>query len=1175
MSGFDLNKELFSLNGDKSWEGKSQGRVGGGIGASASAAIEFCHGVKFDLSFEAGAQAELMVGALGAALRAQGKAYVGAGIRGVAQYETNIFESMGLRLELAAYLEASAAGSLGISLRGKKLVEAIFKDNDQFSARLAEILLKSVSIEAGVWGKASFAVSARAFLVIEGTFLPERGKEPGFLFQAGASAGWLAGSGWDLYLRMNLPEPREVYTDLTGLIIEEVLEKGEVEGRKRRIAQFSMGLGLSLLYDIAEGSVSGRFPSSNKLADDFTKQVVAALKAEFRVSLQECLRSFFGDKIGSILLMSMRGETPPEVVAARKGISDAMALLQGNFTKRKFVTMVNHVSKAAPAMEMNRAEIDHVFTIIWCANALQEDDFANPPSLVMQALKRHLNSTSVIFSRGIALEFLVAETKATLLPVAPRPVRDWIFEMENRLGIELGQLVALAMDPGDLGGFSRDFLFPKCQILLSGLLEDFLIKDLLPQLRGKLPEGAALEMCDEVLEPSFRVLNGLLTEALSDLASSTGDFQDTLNKFKKGSGSLITAAAGRSISVLGNSMMGEVLDQMHHRFKFLAAQVRRKNSRSEMLSAFSQFTPSSSNQFDVTRRAMLSACRELIGELLETGAIAFGPTVWTPARLEKQRLVTNRMLSSLPENSELSKPGGVDNYLSKMDDCSLPFFPEETKVMGDLYKAILYDEMKIVGDRVGPAVEKFFIAIGEGLANGFIDEAESIARRLKDRFVDAREDLENWRKERERQKAKLRAKIELLRNELKKLLEMFSNQKKRDAFIDRILTEVRKVINAFAPPGSKNWAYNTFAGIVRPVLNNILKSINTILTAGRNISDMSLGSLTDAGARAQNLESLLKSNLKTSLENKIGGALARLLPDTIIDRVADELVASLKTATFLRRQGEIKTAYQAVPQLEAEVSRLTGIIDSSKVVYDQADAEQKLFKRAPSSLFILSPAKESDIPLVYGGLLPVEFLVSGKSPEQLASTSFHCLINGITHPIDFSELRETRNGWLVSSRIPFSPSPLEAGINVLEIIFTNGRKTGSTSLRDTRVFLVEPAPPIRSILIDPEESSLDAPGNDHSNLTKEWVALRNVSGATVSLLGWTLKDRYGHTFQFPDFSLQAGRTLKVITGKGRNTSGKLFWNRSMAVWNNDGDEVLLLDSTHVVHDRYLYKLTEI
>lgn len=104
----------------------------------------------------------------------------------------------------------------------------------------------------------------------------------------------------------------------------------------------------------------------------------------------------------------------------------------------------------------------------------------------------------------------------------------------------------------------------------------------------------------------------------------------------------------------------------------------------------------------------------------------------------------------------------------------------------------------------------------------------------------------------------------------------------------------------------------------------------------------------------------------------------------------------------------------------------------------------------------------------------------------------------------------------------------------------------------------------------------DSPGSDTrttASLNAEWVQIKNSTTKPVSLKGWTLTDASRHTYKFGTFTLKAGKTVTVKTGKGTNTATTLFQQRGAYVWNNDKDTATLRRSNDAVHDTCSYNST--
>ena len=99
----------------------------------------------------------------------------------------------------------------------------------------------------------------------------------------------------------------------------------------------------------------------------------------------------------------------------------------------------------------------------------------------------------------------------------------------------------------------------------------------------------------------------------------------------------------------------------------------------------------------------------------------------------------------------------------------------------------------------------------------------------------------------------------------------------------------------------------------------------------------------------------------------------------------------------------------------------------------------------------------------------------------------------------------------------------------------------------------------------------DAPGNDNANLGEETVTFENRGTNALALSGWTVRDEAGHTYSFPDGStLAPGARLTLHTGRGTDTKTDRYWGLTSAVWNNDGDTVVVEDATGAVVARRSY-----
>ena len=88
----------------------------------------------------------------------------------------------------------------------------------------------------------------------------------------------------------------------------------------------------------------------------------------------------------------------------------------------------------------------------------------------------------------------------------------------------------------------------------------------------------------------------------------------------------------------------------------------------------------------------------------------------------------------------------------------------------------------------------------------------------------------------------------------------------------------------------------------------------------------------------------------------------------------------------------------------------------------------------------------------------------------------------------------------------------------------------------------------------------DSPGKDDrsaKSLNAEYVVIKNKASSSSSLKGWTVRDAAKHVYTFGSYTLGAGKSVTLHTGKGTNSSTHLYWGSGNYIWNNDGDTATL------------------
>lgn len=103
----------------------------------------------------------------------------------------------------------------------------------------------------------------------------------------------------------------------------------------------------------------------------------------------------------------------------------------------------------------------------------------------------------------------------------------------------------------------------------------------------------------------------------------------------------------------------------------------------------------------------------------------------------------------------------------------------------------------------------------------------------------------------------------------------------------------------------------------------------------------------------------------------------------------------------------------------------------------------------------------------------------------------------------------------------------------------------------------------------------DPAGKDYSQnsyYVKEYLQVKNTGTRTLTLTGYVIRDNGPQKFTFPTGTkLAPGKTLTIRSGKGRNTSSTLYWNKSSYIWNNTGDTARLYTSKGTLLESCAYK----
>ena len=88
----------------------------------------------------------------------------------------------------------------------------------------------------------------------------------------------------------------------------------------------------------------------------------------------------------------------------------------------------------------------------------------------------------------------------------------------------------------------------------------------------------------------------------------------------------------------------------------------------------------------------------------------------------------------------------------------------------------------------------------------------------------------------------------------------------------------------------------------------------------------------------------------------------------------------------------------------------------------------------------------------------------------------------------------------------------------------------------------------------------------------EYIEIENTSNNSVNMKNWYIKveSNSAMRYNFPDFTLGGGKTVRVWTKFGQDTTSNLFWNWPEPIWKDNGDCAYLRDNAGVLRDKYCY-----
>ena len=300
--------ELFSLNTSTPEGGFAHGK------ALASGTAEARASLRRGLDLSASVQVEGHVsGEAGSQLAAglTGDVQAGGGLKLQAAMPIDLFDPQA-RAGLVARLQAQAAASASIAAT-VSLEVASFRQllGTRFAPpfdQLLDVFLEELVIEAGIWGRASFAAELYGEALLAGSLLPSATEGPGFTFSTRWGAGLGVGSGVHFLANLGFEDPARLLDRMAATISELILDRARGYADSlpptdaaalapvTAVAGVLVPLATRLLF-----TLGGQLASAEHAAGDTARSVVGSFVSQGQHALLAGLGDWSFQTLGELL----------------------------------------------------------------------------------------------------------------------------------------------------------------------------------------------------------------------------------------------------------------------------------------------------------------------------------------------------------------------------------------------------------------------------------------------------------------------------------------------------------------------------------------------------------------------------------------------------------------------------------------------------------------------------------------------------------------------------------------------------------------------------------------------------------------------------------------------------------------------------------------------------------
>ncbi len=1038
--------ELFTLDAAAGFDGGVvRGKVGAGARMGFDARFALCHGLDAALSAQALAEVDAalrLLWVIGG--RGQGQAVAAAGVQLEARLTVDLFDQFGLSAEAAAFAEASVAGRLAIQLDVQEVAAAAATLVSGLSYELVIAALNELAIEAGVWGKASFAAMAKAHLNLRGSLRDDT--NAGFIVEMGTELGLGAGAGYEFFAGLRFANPKRFFLTASELVAQALAVEAErrLPSHLRPAAawlRLALPVALNAAYTLgqtlATEALSGQAQLPQRFVDTFVAQlqrfvldgIAQAAPAWLAGVLDEATAALHCGALDAAqrdalittveaALAQLRTDaavqarlTPQAVVALAEALAPLLlelqpddagawrqpltlgwsALVAVQALRQGLETLGAHASAGAIGLSTAASSASVVF-------------LPQPPAILQPELERFFGALPPQFELRHAIDYIAGSGVAPLLAELLPDLAPLLGALSRELGITPGAVVEAALQGAAGGSLADSALYLALREVMRQAIDGHICGDLLPALRATLgPQDDARIWIDEVAEPSLKMTSEFVFGELDRLVGIGPAVLDSAafgNTLRTGFSVLAGKLVVRQAVVLGDILIQHVLSNVHGGLLALQAQVRADAQGATTAAAVTLAAGLLPTRTPVPP-GITEATRQLLGELLGAAADACGPGVWTDLRRSQLRELLQRLLLSVDGAARPVQGRSRAELLAQIFECAYVPDPGSLMALHQLQMDVLADQAERMLPRVCTALGEFFLRLTLELydeldraAREFIELVAALAQAAWD-------ELQRLRALLQQRLVEWQAASRALAQRVQEAADILRQPARRNEVLDRLKLDGMQTAEALARavPGFNQlpaWAqrdavalavglFATAFEIVRPALNEGLKALGKV---GDDLAD-----LIDAAATLPDLLAALADaaaqRVRAGVNDALAGFGVALPPELSVGDVVRGTERMLDALQPLR--AALEQALQAqVDEREAQaLERLArDRRDAQAQRLSQEQARQRELLGDHIDVRIVSPVALTDVPArggrapwAYGARVPLRIHIDGARPS--------------------------------------------------------------------------------------------------------------------------------------------------------------------------------------------------